>query len=101
MPDKAEQLAAVSPVLSMDRCREIFGSVERAAKSFGAPDVEAIFGAHRGALTRFANNTIHQNVSEQGQWISVRVLLDQRTTRATPNRFAAYPLRSAADHPPT
>src|SRR5258708_39229405 len=98
MPDKAEQLAAVSPVLSMDRCREIFGSVERAAKSFGAPDVEAIFGAHRGALTRFANNTIHQNVSEQGQWISVRVLLDQKTARATTNRVDADSLRSAVAH---
>ena len=39
------------------------------------------------ALTRFANNTIHQNVAEQDRWISVRVALDHRTARATTNRF--------------
>ena len=39
------------------------------------------------ALTRFANNTIHQNVAEQAQWLSVRVQLDQKTARATTNRF--------------
>ena len=93
MPGEAEG----SPVLSMDRCREIFGSVERASKSLGAPDVEALFGAHRSALTRFANNTIHQNVAEQGQWISVRVLLDHKTARATTNRFDPDSIRSAVE----
>src|SRR6202795_1634077 len=86
-----------SLVLTIDKCRELFGNVQRAAKSFGVPDVEAIFGAHRGALTRFANNTIHQNVSEQGQWISVRVLFDQKTARATTNRFDADSIRSVVE----
>src|SRR5450755_4300634 len=86
-----------SPVLTIDKCRELFGNVQRAAKSSGVPDVEAIFGAHRGALTRFANNTIHQNVSEQGQWISVRVLIDQKTARATTNRFDADSIRSVVE----
>ena len=86
-----------SPVLTIDKCCELFGSVQRAAKSLGVPDVEAIFGAHRGALTRFANNTIHQNVSEQGQWISVRVLIDQKTARATTNRFDADSIRSVVE----
>ncbi len=54
-----------TPVLSMDECRRDFRRVQRAAKSFGVADVEALFGAHCGALTRFANNTIHQNVAEQ------------------------------------
>ncbi len=88
---------AQSPILSMDRSRELFASVQRAAKSCGVPDVEAILGAHRGALTRFANNSIHQNVSEQGQWISVRVQLDQKTARATTNRFDADSIRSVVE----
>ncbi len=50
----------------------------RRAKSLGVSDVEALFGAHFGALTRFANNTIHQNVAEQDRWISVRVALDHK-----------------------
>jgi len=84
-------------VLSMDRCRELFGVVELAAKSFGAEGVEALFGAHRDALTRFANNAIHQNVAEQAQWLSVRVVLDHRTARATTNRFDADSIRRAVE----
>jgi PmbA protein len=86
-----------SPVLSIERSRELFESVQRAAQSFGVRDVEVLFAAHRGALTRFANNTIHQNVSEQGQWISVRVLFDQKTARATTNRFDADSIRSVVE----
>jgi PmbA protein len=85
------------PILSIERSRELFGSIQRAANSFGVQDVEALFAAHRGALTRFANNTIHQNVSEQGQWISVRVLFDQKTARATTNRFDADSIRSVVE----
>jgi len=86
-----------SPVLSIERSRELFESVQRAAQSFGVRDLEVLFAAHRGALTRFANNTIHQNVSEQGQWISVRVLFDQKTARATTNRFDADSIRSVVE----
>jgi PmbA protein len=93
---RAEELQS-SPVLSIERSRELFGSIQRAAQSFGVQDVEALFAAHRGALTRFANNTIHQNVSEQGQWISVRVLFNQKTARATTNRFDADSIRSVVE----
>ena len=64
------------PVLSFEECRKLFDTVQRAAKSFGVSDVEALIAGHREALTRFANNTIHQNVAEQAQWLSVRVLVD-------------------------
>jgi len=60
-------------ILTKEQCAGLFAMVLDAAKSFGVRDVEAIFGAHREALTRFANNTIHQNVSEQAQMLSVRV----------------------------
>src|SRR5215472_3801551 len=77
-----------SPVLSFAESRRVFEAVERAAKSLGVTDVEALIAGHRDALTRFANNTIHQNVAEQAQWLSVRVALDHRTARATTNRFS-------------
>jgi len=86
-----------SPILSIERSRDLFGSIQRAAQELGVRDVEVLFAAHRGALTRFANNTIHQNVSEQGQWISVRVLFDQQTARATTNRFDADSVRSVVE----
>ena len=82
-------------ILTKDQCAGLFAMVLDAAKSFGVRDVEAIFGAHREALTRFANNTIHQNVSEQAQMLSVRVQLDGKTARATTNRLDAASIRSA------
>jgi PmbA protein len=84
-------------MLSQSECLELFAAVEEAATSLGVSDVEALFGAHCAALTRFANNTIHQNVAEQDRWISVRVALDQRTARATTNRFDPDSIRSAVE----
>jgi PmbA protein len=84
-------------MLSQSACRALFGAVEQAAQSLGVSDVEALFGAHFGALTRFANNTIHQNVAEQDRWISVRVALDQKTARATTNRFDPDSIRGAVE----
>ena len=86
-----------SPVLSFEECRELFDAVQHAAKSAGVSDVEALIAGHREALTRFANNTIHQNVAEQAQWLSVRLVLDHRTARATTNRFDADSIRSAVE----
>jgi predicted Zn-dependent protease len=80
-----------------DQCRQLFDAVQQAAASLGVSDVEALFGAHCAALTRFANNTIHQNVAEQNRWISVRVALDQRTARATTNRLDADSIRGAVE----
>jgi predicted Zn-dependent protease len=39
------------------------------------------------ALTRFANNAIHQNVAEHGITISIRTVVDGRTARSTTNRL--------------
>ena len=39
------------------------------------------------ALTRFANNTIHQNVAEENYGVSVRTVFGGRTARATTNKF--------------
>lgn len=91
MPVKDDAAA----MLSQSQCADLFGVVQDAAKSLGAPDVEALFGAHCAALTRFANNTIHQNVAEQDRWLSVRVALDQKTARATTNRFDPDSIREA------
>jgi PmbA protein len=77
--------------------RELFDAVLSAAKSLGVSEVEALFGAHSGALTRFANNTIHQNVAEQDRWLSVRIVVDHRTARATTNRLDSDSIRSAVE----
>src|ERR1051326_8376686 len=45
-----------------------------------------IAGGH-SALTRFANNTIHQNVAEENYILSVRPVIDGKTARATTNKL--------------
>ena len=77
----------VSNLLTPEQCREIFQVVQRAGRSAGASDLEMHIGSRVEALTRFANNTIHQNVAEQVRWLSVRVMLGQRTARASTNRM--------------
>ena len=52
-----------------------------------ADEVEVLFYGGHTALTRFANNTIHQNVAERNVVISVRSAFGQRTARATSNKF--------------
>jgi PmbA protein len=54
-------------------------------------EVEIEFGSD--ALTRFANNTIHQNVAEQTLTISVRAVIDGRTARAVTNKTDEESLR--------
>jgi PmbA protein len=76
-----------SSLLSRNRCREIFEIVEKAARNRGVTDVEAIVVANAEALTRFANNTIHQNVAERSRHLSIRALIDRRTARASTNRL--------------
>src|ERR1700729_3949785 len=97
MPLEQENARDGAAMLSQRECRDLFGAVQDAAKFLGVSDVEALFGAHCAALTRFANNTIHQNVAEQDRWISVRVALDQRTARATTNRFDPDSIRGAVE----
>jgi PmbA protein len=82
-----------SELLTRARCEEIFGTVQATARAEGVPDIEAMIGAGASALTRFANNTIHQNVAERGAYISVRALIDHRTARANSNRFDVESLR--------
>ena len=84
-------------VLSMEQCREVFERVQGAARSLGVRDVEVLMGARAEALTRFANNTIHQNVAEAAKWLSVRTVIGQRTARATTNRFGPDSIRSTVE----
>ncbi len=61
-----------------------------------ADEVEAIFSASRFALTRFANNKIHQNVEEENaSWFRSGTNFGGRTARATANQFDDESLRRA------
>lgn len=70
---------------------------ERALKLSSADDTEVEIWSTTDALTRFANNTIHQNVAEQTLAISIRAVVDGRTARATTNKTDDDSLRRAAE----
>lgn len=59
---------------------------ERAFQFSEADETEVHIDFVADALTRFANNTIHQNVAERMLTISVRTVYDGRTARATTNK---------------
>ena len=76
---------------------QLWHEVQKAARSAGIHDIEAIVAGNHEALTRFANNTIHQNVSEQTIHLSVRPVIDGRTARASTNRLDGDGIRDVVE----
>ena len=79
-------------MLSEERIQDIFSRIKKFSSADG---VEAIIGGGSSALTRFANNTIHQNVAEEGYVVSIRVALDHKTARASTNKLDDESLKRA------
>jgi predicted Zn-dependent protease len=77
-------------MLTKDQASAIF---DRIRKHSTAGEVEVLFSGGKSALTRFANNIIHQNVAEENYSISVRSVFDRRTARASTNKFDEESLR--------
>jgi PmbA protein len=71
-------------MLTQDKAADLFA---RLTKYASADELEVLFYGGRSALTRFANNTIHQNVAEENYAVSVRSVFEGRTARATTNKF--------------
>ena len=71
-------------MLIQDQAADLF---KRIRKQSTADEVEVLFYGGKSALTRFANNTIHQNVAEENYAVSVRTVFAGRTARATTNKF--------------
>jgi PmbA protein len=70
---------------------------DRVRKYSSADEVELLISGNRFALTRFANNTIHQNVADENQVISVRTNFAGRTARATTNKLDDDSLRRVVE----
>jgi predicted Zn-dependent protease len=79
-------------MLTSEKAADIFDRIRRFSS---ADEVEAIFTGSRFALTRFANNTIHQNVEEENSIVSIRTNFAGRTARATANQFDDASLQRA------
>ncbi len=81
-------------MLSEAECKDI---ISRLIRFSSADETECLLAGGQDALTRFANNVIHQNVAEQGNTLSVRAIVDGRQARATTSRFDDDSLRQVAD----
>jgi PmbA protein len=77
-------------MLNKSQAGDIFDRIKTLST---ADEVEVLFSGGRFALTRFANNTIHQNVAEENDHVSVRTAFAGRTARASTNRFDDEGLR--------
>ena len=81
-------------MLTHDQAADVFA---RICKLATADEVECLFYGGHSALTRFANNTIHQNVAEENFGVSVRTAFGGRTARATTNAFDDESLRRVVE----
>src|SRR5215471_5812163 len=79
-------------MLDQVKAQKIFDQVKKFSSS---EELEIIFAATNYSLTRFANNTIHQNVAETNEIASIRVAFEGKTARATTNRFDDESLKRA------
>jgi PmbA protein len=81
-------------MLTKEQAADIFDRIRRFSS---ADETEVLISGGRFALTRFANNTIHQNVEDENHTISVRTVFGGRTARASTNKFDDDSLRRAVE----
>src|SRR5229473_5731623 len=81
-------------MLTREQASDIFDRIKRLSS---ADETEVLFSGGRFALTRFANNTIHQNVEEENHVVSARTVFGGRTARATTNNFDDAGLRRVVE----
>jgi len=77
-------------MLTQEQAGAIFHRIKKLST---AEEVEVLFSGGQFALTRFANNVIHQNVAEQNHTVAVRTVFGGRTARAFTNKFDDESLR--------
>lgn len=81
-------------MIGRNGCREILDKVLGASR---AEQTEGLLIAQDVQLTRFANNSIHQNVAEINATLTVRAVEDQRRGSATTNDLSDAAIRRAVD----
>ena len=79
-------------MLTREQAGDVFDRIRRMSN---AGEVEVSFSGGSSSLTRFANNVIHQNMTEESTSVSIRVAIDGKTARATTNRLEDESLRRA------
>lgn len=83
----AETKQPIDMLAAPETARELADSI--LAQVTAGEEIEVVLTGVEHALTRFANNEIHQNVSESDHAVAVRVVRDGRVGSATGNAFDA------------
>jgi PmbA protein len=76
--------------------RTLREAAERALRAASGDEAEALLMARTLALTRFANNAIHQNVVEASAGLRIRVVAGKRVAAVWTNRLDAGGIEEAA-----
>jgi predicted Zn-dependent protease len=85
---------AQTRMLTHAQAEDIFLRLSRYSNADG---LEMLIAGGHSALTRFANNTIHQNVEEENYVVSVRAIIGRKTARATTNKLDDESLRRVVE----
>src|SRR6266849_6837106 len=87
MSKKSKSAKSETHLASESDLKKRIDTVLRLGNIAGADETEVQIDENIDALTRFANNAIHQNVAEHGITVSIRTVVDGRTARAATNRL--------------
>ena len=71
--------------------------LHQALKLSPADETEVVFQANNSALTRFANNYIHQNGAESNATLVVKAIVGKQAGSATTNDLSNEGLQKVAD----
>jgi PmbA protein len=81
--------------------KEIKKIIDRVLARSGADQTEVLFLGDTSALTRFANNYIHQNVAETNTTVNIRVVMGKKVGVASTNDLSDESLQKTLDHAST
>jgi predicted Zn-dependent protease len=85
-------------MLGETKIREITGKVLGLS---GAEQTEVVFFGENSALTRFANNYIHQNVAEINTQVNIRLVMGKKVGVASTNDLSDEGLKKAVENATT
>ena len=71
--------------------------LERALAAAGAEEADAAFISVDQNISRFANSQLHQNMSEESAWLTLRVIVNGAAGVATTTAFDADEIARTAE----
>jgi predicted Zn-dependent protease len=84
-------------MITTQAARELAHAVVQTALSAGATTAETIVFGNQTALTRFANNRVHQNVASEDTELQVRAVIGDRIGVASTNRANPEGIRACCE----